>query len=71
VIAADSQGSPRRALVQRDRRRYERGETRRLEPARSELLLARAERVTAAAERRLAFAGIRLEAGTRRVAGRP
>jgi outer membrane protein, heavy metal efflux system len=62
VIAADSQVAAARALVERDRARYERGETARLEPARSELLLARAERGRRAAERRLAFAGIGLEA---------
>jgi outer membrane protein TolC len=64
VIAADSQVVAARALVQRDRARYERGETARLEPARSELLLARAERSHRAAQRRLAFAGITLEAAT-------
>jgi outer membrane protein, heavy metal efflux system len=61
VVAADSQVAAARALVERDRARYERGETARLEPARSELLLARAERGRRAAERRLAFAGIGLE----------
>ena len=55
VIAADSQVVAARALVERDRARYERGETARLEPARSELLLARAER-----GRRAATAAARL-----------
>jgi cobalt-zinc-cadmium efflux system outer membrane protein len=64
VIAADSQVVAARALVERDHARYERGETARLEPARSELLLARAERGRRAATRRLAFAGIGLEAAT-------
>jgi outer membrane protein TolC len=64
VIAADSQVVAARALVERDRARYERGETARLEPARSELLLARAERGRRAAQRRLALAGITLEAAT-------
>ncbi len=64
VIAADSQVVAARTLVERDRARYERGETARLEPARSELLLARAERGRRAAERRLAFVGIGLEAAT-------
>jgi outer membrane protein TolC len=64
VIAADSQVAAAGALAERDRARYERGETARLEPARSELLLARAERGRRAAQRRLAFAGIGLEAAT-------
>jgi outer membrane protein, heavy metal efflux system len=64
VIAADSQVVAARALAERDRARYERGETARLDPARSELLLARAERGHRAAQRRLTFAGIALEAAT-------
>ncbi len=64
VIAADSQVVAARTLVERDRARYERGETARLEPARSELLLARAERGRRAAERRLEYVGIGLEAAT-------
>ncbi|HKU63150.1 MAG TPA: TolC family protein, partial [Gemmatimonadales bacterium] len=64
VTAADSQVVAARALVQRDSARYQRGETTRLEPARSELLLARALRSSRAAGRRLAFAGITLEAVT-------
>jgi cobalt-zinc-cadmium efflux system outer membrane protein len=64
VIAADSQVAAARALAERERARYERGETARLEPARSELLLARAERGRRAAQRRMTFAGIGLEAAT-------
>ena len=64
VFAADSQVAAARALAERDRARYERGETALLEPARSELLLARAERGRRAAQRRLTFAGIGLEAAT-------
>jgi outer membrane protein TolC len=54
-------------LVERDRTAYQRGETSRLDPARTELQLLRAERARRRAERGLALASLDLE----RVAGGP
>ena len=71
VIAADSQVVTAHALAERDRARYARGETARLEPARSALLLARAERGPAGGP---AAAGVRRHrpgGGDRRMARCP
>ena len=61
VAAADSVVAAAKRLAERDRAAYERGESSRLEPARSELLLVRAERARRAAERRGRLAAIRLD----------
>ncbi len=61
VAAADSVVAAAKRLVERDRAAYERGESSRLEPARSELLLVRAERARRAAGRRGLLAAIRLD----------
>lgn len=67
VAAADSVVAAATRLVERDRAAYRRGETSRLEPARTELQLLRAQRARRRAERRLALASLELE----RAAGGP
>jgi outer membrane protein TolC len=67
LAAADSVVAAASRLVGRDRAAYERGESSRLEPARSELQLLRAERARRAAGRRLAVASLRFA----RAAGAP
>ena len=67
LAATDSVVAAATRLVERDRAAYQRGETSRLDPARTELQLLRAERARRRAERRLALASLDLE----RVAGGP
>jgi outer membrane protein TolC len=67
LAAADSLVASAVRLVGRDRAAYQRGETSRLEPARTELQLLRAERARRGAERRLRLASLDLE----RAAGGP
>jgi len=67
LAASDSVVAAATRLLERDRTAYQRGETPRLEPARTELQLLRAERARRRAERRLALAALELE----RAAGGP
>jgi outer membrane protein TolC len=61
LAATDSVVAAATRLVGRDRAAYRRGETSRLEPARTELQLLRAQRARRRAERRLALASLELE----------
>jgi outer membrane protein TolC len=61
LAATDSVVAAATRLVERDRTAYQRGETSRLEPARTELQLLRAQRAGRRAERRLALASLDLE----------
>jgi outer membrane protein, heavy metal efflux system len=67
LAATDSVLAAASRLSERDQAAYGRGETSRLEPARSELQLVRAQRARRRAERRLARASLELE----RAAGGP
>jgi outer membrane protein TolC len=67
VAAADSVVAAAGRLLERDRAAYQRGETTRLEPARTELQLLRARRAHRRAQRRLTFTSLDLE----RAAGGP
>jgi len=67
LAATDSVVAAATRLVERDRAAYRRGETSRLEPARTELQLLRARHARRRAERRLALASLELE----RAAGGP
>jgi outer membrane protein TolC len=67
LAAGDSVVAAATRLLARDRAAYQRGETPRLEPARSELRLLRAVRSRRRAERRLTLASLELE----RAAGGP
>jgi cobalt-zinc-cadmium efflux system outer membrane protein len=67
MAATDSVVAAATQLAQRDRSAYRRGETSRLEPARTELQLLRAQRARRRAERRLTLASLELE----RAAGEP
>jgi outer membrane protein TolC len=67
LAASDSVVAAASRLRERDQAAYRRGETSRLEPARSELQLVRAQRARRRAERRLARASLELE----RAAGGP
>nr|MBA3893800.1 TolC family protein [Gemmatimonadales bacterium] len=61
LAAADSLVAAAARLVERDRAAYQRGETSRLEPARTELQLLRAERARRRAGRGIAIASLELE----------
>jgi cobalt-zinc-cadmium efflux system outer membrane protein len=67
LSATDSVMAAATRLAERDRAAYQRGETSRLEPARTELQLLRAQRARRRAERGLALASLELE----RAAGGP